>query len=339
MTRPSREWIRQLPKAELHLHLEGTLEPELMFMLAGRNRISIPFRSVNEVRAAYQFDCLDDFLAIYYQGMSVLLTVEDFHDLTFAYMKRASADGVRHAEVFFDPQGHTRRGVQLSTVIDGIVSGLQQASKALGMTSRLIMCFLRDLPEDDALQTLESAEPHLEHITGVGLDSSEMGHPPSKFQRAYEAASARGLRLVAHAGEEGPPDYVREALDILHVDRIDHGNRALEDASLVERLRKEQVPLTVCPLSNFKLGGVKDLRKHPLPRMLDLGLRATVNSDDPAYFGGYVCDNFVAMVENAGLTREQVVTLAQNSFRASFLDGRDIQEHLQGIDRADHAVM
>lgn len=331
--------LRGLPKAELHLHLEGTLEPEMLFALAKRNQVSIPFRSVEAVRAAYRFGCLDDFLAIYYQGMSVLVAEEDFHDLTLAYMKRAHADGVRHAEVFFDPQGHTRRGVELGDVIRGIASGLRDARQSLGMTSKLILCFLRDLAEADALETLKHAERYLEHITGVGLDSSEMGHPPSKFRRAYDAARSLGLRLVAHAGEEGPPEYVREALDVLKVERIDHGNRALEDSALVERLRSEQIPLTVCPLSNLRLGGVSDLRQHPLKTMLELGLRATVNSDDPAYFGGYVGENFAAVTSAVGLTRDDIITLAKNSFLGSFLDDSSMMRHLQGIDRfcAAHA--
>lgn len=327
------DWIRELPKAELHLHLEGSLEPQMLFSLAARNAIDLPFRSVDAVRAAYRFQRLDDFLAIYYQGMSVLVTEQDFYDLTLAYMQRAREDGVRHAEVFFDPQAHTRRGVELGTVVRGIVAALRDASASLSMTSRLIMCFLRDLPESDALETLTRAEPYLEHLTGIGLDSSEQGHPPAKFQRVFAAAKARGLRLVAHAGEEGPAAYVREALDILQVHRVDHGNRALEDPQLIERLRDSRMTLTVCPLSNLKLGGVADLRLHPIKRMLELGLRATVNSDDPAYFGGYVHDNFVAIVASLQLTEAQVVTLAQNSFRGSFLDEQSIEGHLQDIAR------
>ncbi|MET0532782.1 MAG: adenosine deaminase [Steroidobacter sp.] len=323
-----RDWIRQLPKAELHLHLEGTLEPEHMFALAARNRVDLPFRSVEEVRAAYQFQRLDDFLAIYYQGTAVLQTEQDFFELTARYLDRARADGVRHVEVFFDPQAHTRRGVEFGTVVRGIVGALAQSN----ITSRLILCFLRDLSEFEAFETLASAEPYLEHITGIGLDSSELGHPPGKLQAVFEAARDRGLRLVAHAGEEGPPAYVREALDVLHIERIDHGNRALEDPQLVERLRESQIALTVCPLSNLKLGGVSDLRSHPLRQMLDLGLRATVNSDDPAYFGGYVVDNLLAVVEHLRLSDEQVVTLARNSFSGSFLDSREIDAHLRSID-------
>jgi adenine deaminase len=327
-------WLRRLPKAELHLHIEGTLEPEMLFTLAARNQVELPFGSVAEARAAYRFERLDDFLALYYRGMSVLQTEQDYYDLTLAYLTRAHADGVRHAEVFFDPQGHTRRGVEVETVMRGMLAAFRDARRDLSITSRLIMCFLRDLSEDDALETLATMEPWIEHLTGVGLDSSELAHPPAKFQRACAAARARGLRLVAHAGEEGPADYVRDALDLLTVDRIDHGNRALEDPALVERLRASRITLTVCPLSNLKLGGVTDLRQHPLRKMLELGLAATVNSDDPAYFGGYVHENFVASIESLQLTREQVVTLVKNSFRGSFLDRADIDRHLQDIDAA-----
>jgi len=313
------DWIRELPKAELHLHLEGSLEPEMLFAFAARNRVSVPFRTVDEVRAAYRFQRLDDFLAIYYQGMAVLQTEQDFYELTLAYMQRARGDGVRHVEVFFDPQGHMRRGVAIGTVIQGIVRALADAETALGMTSRLIMCFLRDLSEEDALETLRAAEPYLEHLTAIGLDSSELGHPPEKFRRAFAAARDRGLRLVAHAGEEGPAEYVRQALDVLGIERIDHGNRALEDPALVARIRESQIALTVCPLSNLKLGGVRDMRAHPLRKMLESGLRATVNSDDPAYFGGYINENFVAAFAALPvLTRADAYTLAKNSFDASF---------------------
>lgn len=323
-----RDWLRRLPKAELHLHLEGSLEPEMLFALAARNKVELPFKNVDDVRAAYRFQKLDDFLRIYYQGMAVLQSEQDFFELTQAYLQRAQADGVRHVEVFFDPQGHTHRGVKLGAVISGIVGALRSSP----LTSRLIMCFLRDLPESDALTTLANAEPYLEHLAGVGLDSSELGHPPEKFQRVFAAARDRGLRLVAHAGEEGPPEYVRQALDVLHIDRLDHGNRALEDAALVERLRTTQMALTVCPLSNLRLGGVAELRLHPLRRMLESGLCATVNSDDPAYFGGYVHENFVAVAEALSLTLEQLGTLAGNSFRGSFLDSGAIDAHLRDVD-------
>lgn len=326
-------WLRGLPKAELHMHLEGSLEPEMLFALAARNQVALPFQSVEEVRAAYRFRRLDDFLAIYYQGMAVLRTERDFHELTLAYMRRAHEDGVRHAEVFFDPQGHTRRGVELATVVHGIASALAEAEVAMGVTSRLIMCFLRDLPEEDALATLSAAEPFLEDITGVGLDSSELPYPPSGFSRVFAAARRHGLRLVAHAGEEGPADYVRQALDVLGVDRIDHGNRALEDEELVHRLRVMGMTLTVCPLSNLKLGGVRDLGEHPLRRMLELGLCATVNSDDPAYFGGYVLGNMVAVANDLHLTRAHFAELARNSFRGSFLPADQVKQHLADIDR------
>jgi adenosine deaminase len=325
-------WARALPKAELHVHLEGTLEPEMMFAFAARNGVSLPFASVEAVRAAYRFERLDDFLAIYYQGMSVLQTEDDFRELTLAYLERARVDGVRHAEVFFDPQGHTRRGVGIGTVVRGIVQGLREAERAHGITSRLILCFLRDLPEADALRTLDAAGPFLEHLAAVGLDSSELGHPPAKFARVFAAAHERGLRRVAHAGEEGPPEYVREALDLLQVDRLDHGNRAMEDPALVERLRASQLALTVCPLSNLRLGGVRSLAAHPLRRMLEAGLRVTVNSDDPAYFGGYVHDNFAAMITHLGLSGGQLLQLARNSWLGSFLEPAERARRLAELD-------
>jgi adenosine deaminase len=324
-------WARALPKAELHVHLEGTLEPGMMFSLAARNGVQLPFASVDDVRAAYRFERLDDFLAIYYQGMAVLQTEDDFAELTLAYLERAQADGVRHAEVFFDPQGHTRRGVGIGTVVRGIVEGLRQAEQAHGVTSRLILCFLRDLPEADAMRTLEAASPYLEHLSAVGLDSSELGHPPGKFARVFTAARERGLRRVAHAGEEGPPEYVREALDILQVDRLDHGNRAMEDPALVARLRASQVALTVCPLSNLRLGGVATLASHPLRRMLEAGLRVTVNSDDPAYFGGYVHDNLLAMITHLGLPGSQVMQLVRNSWLGAFLEPAERDRRLADL--------
>src|SRR5262245_60565014 len=312
-------FIAGLPKAELHLHLEGSLEPELMFALAQRNKVAIPFRSVEEVRAAYSFSNLQDFLDIYYQGANVLQTEEDFRDMALAYFARLHADGGRHAEIFFDPETHTDRGLPFSVAIDGLLDGMKQAEAKYGITSKLIMCFLRHLDESSAIKTLKSAEPYLDRIAGVGLDSSEKGHPPSKFARVFRSAKERGLRICAHAGEEGPPEYVHEALDILHVDRIDHGNRALEDGALVQRLVREGKTLTVCPLSNLKLCVVMDLKDHPMKRMLQLGLKATCNSDDPAYFGGYVADNFIRTAEAVNLTSEDVVTLAKNSFTGSFL--------------------
>ena len=325
-------FIAGLPKAELHLHIEGSLEPELMFALAARNGLSLPFASVEAVRAAYDFSNLQDFLDIYYAGASVLLTRADFHDLAMAYFERAAADNVRHAEIFFDPQTHTDRGIAFDTVMEGLVSAMAEAKTRLGLTSKLILCFLRHLPEEAALATLAEAEPWLDQIAGVGLDSSEQGHPPSKFARVFAAAAAKGLKRVAHAGEEGPPAYVWEALDILKIDRIDHGNRSLEDETLVERIVADGLTLTVCPLSNHKLCVVSDLAQHPIKQMLDLGLKATINSDDPAYFGGYVNANLSAVTKAVGLTRDEIVTLAKNSFTGSFLTPAEIAAHLAEID-------
>jgi adenosine deaminase len=326
------QFIRGLPKAELHLHIEGSLEPEQMFELARRNRIALPFRSVEEVRAAYAFSNLQDFLDIYYQGAGVLMTEADFHDLAMAYFRRAAADGARHVELFFDPQTHTDRGLPFSIAIEGLLAGMAEAQHSLGVTSKLILCFLRHLDEDAAFATLKAAGPWLDRIAGVGLDSSEVGHPPSKFARVYAAAREQGLKLVAHAGEEGPPKYVWEAMDVLGVDRIDHGNRALEDAALVERLRASGMTLTVCPLSNLKLCVVDDLKAHPMKRMLELGLHATVNSDDPAYFGGYLAENWIQTASAVGLTRAELITLAKNSFTGSFLTEAEIAPHLAAID-------
>ncbi len=325
-------FIAGLPKAELHLHLEGSFEPEQMFAIARRNKIDIPFKNAEEVRKAYSFSNLQDFLDIYYQSAGVLRVEEDFYDLTLAYLKRVAADNVRHVEVFFDPQTHTARGVLFSTVADGIFKALAEGERQFGITSKLILCFLRHLNEDDAFVTLKQADPYLDRIVGVGLDSSEVGNPPSKFVGVYDAARAHGLKLVAHAGEEGPADYVWEALDVLHVDRIDHGNRSLDDAKLVARLASEKMTLTVCPLSNLKLCVVKDIKNHPLKRMLDAGLRATVNSDDPAYFGGYVNDNFNAVADALDLSKAQLVALAKNSFLGSFLSEEEKARHLAAID-------
>lgn len=325
-------FIRGLPKAELHLHIEGSLEPEQMFEFARRNGVKLPFASVEEVRAAYAFSNLQDFLDIYYQGAQVLLTTADFHDLAMAYFRRIAADGARHAEIFFDPQTHTDRGVPFAVVIEGLLSGMDEAEQTLGVTSKLILCFLRHLSEEAAFATLEQAKPWLDRIAGVGLDSSEVGHPPAKFAKVFAAARKLGLKVVAHAGEEGPPDYVYEALDLLEVDRIDHGNRALEDDALTERLVREGMTLTVCPLSNLKLCVVGDLTAHPLKRMLDLGLRATVNSDDPAYFGGYLGQNWIETAEALDLSRDELIVLAKNSFTGSFLAPDEIARHLADID-------
>ncbi|KTE35849.1 MULTISPECIES: adenosine deaminase [unclassified Sphingopyxis] len=325
-------FIAGLPKAELHLHIEGSLEPELMFELAQRNGVAIPFASVEEVRAAYAFSNLQDFLDIYYQGMGVLITEQDFYDLTAAYLARARADTVRHVEIFFDPQGHTERGVAFETVIAGITRALDDAEAQHGITSKLIMCFLRHLSEAEAEATLDEALPWLDRIDGVGLDSSEVGHPPSKFERVFARARGLGLKIVAHAGEEGPPAYVHEALDLLKVDRIDHGNRSLEDPALVARLAAEGLTLTVCPLSNLKLCVVDDIAAHPLKTMLGAGLKATVNSDDPSYFGGYVGANYLAVADALDLSKAELVTLAQNSFTGSFLDEDTKSKHLAAID-------
>lgn len=325
-------FIAALPKAELHLHIEGSLEPELMFDLAQRNGVEIPFANVDEVRAAYAFSNLQDFLDIYYQGMGVLITEQDFYDLTAAYLARAHADAVRHVEIFFDPQGHTARGVAFGTVITGITRALGDAEERFGITSKLIMCFLRHLDEADAEATLDEALPYLGRIDGVGLDSSEVGHPPAKFERVFARARTLGLKLVAHAGEEGPPEYVYEALDLLQVDRIDHGNRSLEDPALVARLAARGITLTVCPLSNLKLCVVDDIAAHPLKTMLDAGLHATVNSDDPSYFGGYVNANYQAVADALDLSKAKLITLARNSFTGSFLDDAAKAAHLAAID-------
>ena len=326
------DFIRGLPKAELHLHIEGSLEPELMFELARRNRVALPFRTVDEVRAAYAFSNLQDFLDIYYQGADVLRTEDDFRDLALAYFRRVAADGARHVELFFDPQTHTDRGVPFAVVADGLLAGMAEAERSLGISSALILCYLRHLDEDAAFATLKAAEPYLDRIVGAGLDSSEVGHPPSKFARVFKASRERGLKLVAHAGEEGPPEYVWEALDLLGVDRIDHGNRALEDDTLVRRLAAEGMTLTVCPLSNLKLCVVEDLKAHPLKRMLDLGLKATINSDDPAYFGGYLGQNWTDTAGALPLTRDDLVTLAKNSFSGAFLPPETVARHLAEID-------
>lgn len=325
--------IAALPKAELHLHLEGSLEPEQLMAFAERNKVDLPFKTLEEVKAAYNFSNLQDFLDIYYQGMSVLQTEQDFHDLTDAYLQRCAADNVRHVEVFFDPQGHTERGLAFATPINGILQALDAAKDKYGISYRLIMCFLRHLSEEDAFETLAQAEPFLHRIHGVGLDSSEVGHPPSKFEQVFAAARGKGLKLVAHAGEEGPPEYVYEALDLLKIDRIDHGNRLLEDDKLIERVKAEGLTLTVCPLSNLSLCVVDDLKDHPMKRMLDLGLKATINSDDPAYFGGYVNQNYRETAAAVGLTRDDIITLARNSFTGSFLSQEEQAPHLAEIDR------
>lgn len=325
------DFIAGLPKAELHLHIEGSLEPELMFALAARNGISIPYASVEEVRAAYAFSNLQDFLDIYYAGANVLRTRADFHDLAAAYFAHAAADGVVHAEIMFDPQTHTARGIPIGEVIEGLLSAMADAQAEHGITSCLILSFLRHLSEEEAFDTLKEAEPWLDRIAAVGLDSSEVGHPPAKFARVFAAAGDKGLKITTHAGEEGPPEYVWQALDLLHVDRIDHGNRALEDPVLVDRLAAMRMTLTVCPLSNLKLCVVDELANHPIDRMLALGLKATVNSDDPAYFGGYVAANLRAVTKARGLDREELAQLARNSLTGSFLPSNVVAVHLDKL--------
>jgi adenosine deaminase len=309
-----------VPKAELHLHIEGTLEPELAFALAARNGIDLPYANAAELRAAYAFEDLQSFLNLYYELMAVLRTEQDFADLAAAYLTRAAAQGVRHAEIFFDPQAHTSRGVALGTVVEGLWRVLGDSERTHGVSTQLILCFLRDESAESAMQTLRSAEPYLDRIAGVGLDSAEVGHPPAKFREVYAAAAELGLHRVAHAGEEGPPAYITEALDVLGVQRIDHGLRCMEDPALVERLVRERIPLTLCPLSNVRLRAVDTLDRHPLPAMLDAGLMCTVNSDDPAYFGGYAGDNFDAVRKVLALSEEQLRELARNSFNAAFLE-------------------
>jgi len=330
-------FIEGLPKAELHLHIEGSFEPELMFEIAQRNGINIRFNSVEEVKAAYDFGNLQDFLDIYYEGMNVLTTAQDFYDLTWAYLEKVSSENVLHTEIMFDPQGHTDRGIAFDTVINGIHNAMHDAKEKLGISSLLIMSFLRHLDEASAIRTLEDGLRHKEKITAVGLDSSELGHPPSKFERVYAKAKEAGFKLVAHAGEEGPSEYIWEALDLLKVDRLDHGNRCLEDKALVERLAKEKIGLTVCPLSNLKLCVVDDLKKHPLRIMLDKGLLASINSDDPAYFGGHMNANYLATATALDLSKSELVELAKISFRTSFLSEEEkaekaklVEEYLAG---------
>jgi adenosine deaminase len=325
--------VMRLPKAELHLHIEGALEPDLMFELARRNDVALPYPDVESVRRAYVFTDLQSFLDIYYQACAVLVEEEDFSELAMAYFRRAHAQGVRHAEVFFDPQTHTDRGVAMGTVIAGIDRARERAREELGVTSQLILCFLRHLSEAAADATLDLALPYRAHFTGVGLDSGEVGNPPEKFASVFARARAEGLHAVAHAGEEGPPEYIWQALDVLDVERIDHGVRCLEDPRLVDRLVAERVPLTVCPLSNVRLRVVDTIADHPLGRLLEQGLCATANADDPAYFGGYVGDNFAAVQTALGLSDAQLVLLARNSFEASFLDDAERAEHLSELDR------
>ena len=328
----SKAFIRGMPKAELHIHIEGSLEPEMMFELAERNGVALRYASAEEARRAYDFGDLQSFLDLYYEGMQVLLHEQDFYDLTWSYLQKVSEQNVRHAEIFFDPQAHTGREVPFETVISGIHRALVDAERQLSISSKLIMCFLRHLSAKEAMETLDYSLPFRERIVGVGLDSSEIGHPPRDFKTVFDRAREDGLLTVAHAGEEGPPEYIWQALDDLKVSRIDHGVRCMEDPKLVERLREEQVPLTVCPLSNVKLRVFNTIQDHNLKRMLDFGLRVTLNSDDPAYFGGYVDENFYAAQEGLHLSRDDVYELTKNSFEASFLDAESKQRLLYELD-------
>lgn len=327
-------FVRSLPKAELHLHIEGTLEPELMFELAHRNGVELPYATVDEVRAAYEFTDLQSFLDIYYRGAAVLVTEQDFHDLMAAYLARAHADGVRRAEIFFDPQTHTERGIGFDVFMAGFTRAIDEAREETGISAGLIMCFLRHLSADDAMDTWRAAGPHVDRILGVGLDSSEVGIPPELFAEPFAAARVAGLHAVAHGGEEGPAEYVTGALDALGAERIDHGVRSEDDPDLVDRLVAEGIPLTMCPLSNLKLKVFDRLEDHNLKRLLDRGVRVTVNSDDPAYFGGYVLDNYLAIAEALDLTDDDLVTLARNSIEASFLSGADEAVLLAELDIA-----
>ena len=322
------EYIKKIPKAELHLHIEGTFEPELMFEIAQRNKVEIPYQSVEEVKKAYQFSCLQDFLDIYYAGASVLLYEKDFYDLTMAYFKHCAEEKVVHTEIMFDPQTHTKRGISFETVIKGIQKAREDAKEKYGISSLLIMSYLRHLSEEDAFETLEQSLPYKHLIKAVGLDSSEKGNPPSKFQKVFEASIKEGYVPVAHAGEEGPAEYIWEALDLLKIARIDHGNNCLTDEVLIKKLVDEKIALTVCPLSNLELKVVDDLKDHPLKKMLNLGLKATVNSDDPAYFGGYMNANFLRTAEALDLTKEDVKTLVKNSFEYSLLSDDEKQKYL-----------
>jgi adenosine deaminase len=328
-------FVRGIPKAELHLHIEGTLEPEMMFALARKHRLALRYTSVEQLRQAYSFSNLQSFLDIYYQGAEVLRDEDDFHALTAAYLRRAYADGVVHAEIFFDPQTHTARGVPFATVLGGIRRALDDGRRELGVTHRLILCFLRHLSAQDAMMTLEQALPHVGAIAAVGLDSAEAGHPPSKFAAVFARARSEGLLTVAHAGEEGPPEYVSEALDLLQVKRVDHGVRSEEDSALLARLIRDRVPLTVCPLSNVRLRVFDRMEDHNLKRLLRQGLCVTVNSDDPAYFGGYIAENYLAALRALELSRADIVQLASNSFEASFLPEAEKEAWLGKIRRFD----
>jgi len=324
----------RLPKAELHVHIEGTFEPDLIFALAERNRVPLAYESIEALAAAYEFSDLQSFLDLYYAGMAALRTEQDFADLADAYFARARAQGVVHAEIFFDPQAHTARGVPFATVIDGLWSIVGSSAARHGVSSKLIMCFLRDQSAESAMATLEAALPYGDRIVGVGLDSAEVGNPPSKFEAVFARARANGWKTVAHAGEEGPPEYVWQALDLLKVKRVDHGVRSIEDPRLTARLREERIPLTVCPLSNVRLRVVDTIADHPLPKLIDAGLLTTINSDDPAYFGGYAGENFAAVAAGLNLSDETLVALAKNSFEAAFLEPSQRAAYLARVDEA-----
>lgn len=325
------ELSKKMPKTELHLHIEGTFEPEQMFAIAQRNQVELKYSTVDALKAAYQFNNLQDFLDLYYQGMSVLLHEADFYDLTMAYLEKVHSENVVHVEIFFDPQGHLSRGVSFEVQIKGIYNALQDAEKKWGMTSQLIMSFLRHLSEESAFETLELAKPYLKWIDGIGLDSSEVGHPPEKFLRVFEACKNLGLKVTAHAGEEGPPEYVWQAIEQIGVDRIDHGNRALEDDKLIDTIKERNLTLTVCPLSNLKLCVVNDMKDHPIRSMLKLGLNATVNSDDPAYFGGYMNDNYASLINDTGISKEELFQLAKNGITGSWMEDHIKEQHLKGL--------
>lgn len=328
-----KKFLEGLPKAELHVHIEGTFEPALMFEIARRNGITLTYDSVTELADAYNFTQLQDFLNIYYQGMQVLQTEQDFFDLTWAYLTKVHSQNVRHVELFFDPQGHTQRGVEFGVVINGIQRALVDAKTRFGITSGVIMCFLRHLDEMAAFETLSQAQDYRQLIDGVGLDSSEQGNPPNKFSRVFAQAREQGYRIVAHAGEEGPPEYIKQALDDLQVERIDHGNTVMQDPQLINRIVDEKIALTICPLSNLKLCVVTNLSHHPLKTMLDLGLKVTVNSDDPAYFGGYMNENFIAVEAALSLGRSKWVNIVRNSFNAAFVDRQRKNELMDELDQ------
>ena len=321
-----KNFIEQLPKVELHLHIEGSLEPELMFKLAKRNNIELPFATIDDVKAAYQFSNLQDFLDIYYAGCNVLITEQDFYDLAFAYYKKANEQNIIHTEIFFDPQSHTDRGISIETVVKGLRRAMKDAEQQFGITSHLILSFLRHLSEKEAIDTLKSVENMKDEFIAVGLDSSEVGNPPQKFQEVYKMAAEQGYLKVAHAGEEGPAQYIWDSMSLLNIDRLDHGNRAMDDEKLLQELKDRKMGLTLCPLSNLKLQVVKDLRNHPVKKMLDLGLKATVNSDDPAYFGGYMNENFIAIQEALNLSKKDLFALTVNAIEVSFADDKRKQE-------------